>query len=106
MPPLLFCTMKTIVWSWFKSAPTFLHDQNKPPENCLLGFLLASIAKDDDVQLTSNLSKWVLSTWSFSANGAARRRDLKLYMNAGAQSIGGDGNVRWRSVPFTHPSTL
>ncbi|KAK4267042.1 hypothetical protein QN277_023882 [Acacia crassicarpa] len=34
------------------------------------------------------------------------KRDLKLYMNAGAQSIGGDGNVRWRSVPFTHPSTL
>ncbi|KAI9080187.1 hypothetical protein K1719_037865 [Acacia pycnantha] len=27
-------------------------------------------------------------------------------MNAGTQSIGGDGNVRWRSVSFTHPSTL
>ncbi|KAI9079296.1 hypothetical protein K1719_038781 [Acacia pycnantha] len=27
-------------------------------------------------------------------------------MNAGTQSISGDGNVRWRSVLFTHPSTL
>ncbi|KAI9087572.1 hypothetical protein K1719_030442 [Acacia pycnantha] len=27
-------------------------------------------------------------------------------MNAGTQSIGGDGNVRWRSVPFMYPSTL
>lgn len=34
------------------------------------------------------------------------KRDSKLYLNAGAQFIGGDGNVRWKSVPFTHPSTM
>ncbi|XP_057741701.1 AAA-ATPase At2g46620-like [Arachis stenosperma] len=83
----------TLYWFNQKTEP------NRKNENRTGSFLL-KIRKNDKRRILGAYLRHIHDVaGDMESNG---KRELRLFVNAGD----GDGGVRWRSVPFTHPSTF